>query len=288
MMYGKAILGDNQFLGVNHSSQAKANELFERFKNAEAIIAVIGYAYEVGVRDFMFTTHDRYNLVFDEIRRSNLFPEMYFTPCLPYAHKYWNKLSELGPLGMLTSTLSPISSLTLIPAAFGLLVGNTRGITNLLTEIEILMCKGLKIRGVFLLNLAFDFLMSMELNGVIEKFADVVTHRLGSHPGFFTMNHSKATNFLCDKVGINRPWICANYNIDGFRMHPSKAICESSFASGRSNNIAMSVLNSGKASPDEALNYVVDKLDRGDIKSIVFGSSSQKNISSNVKMILGE
>jgi hypothetical protein len=247
---------------------------------------VIGFAYEAGVRDFMFTTHDRYEPVFDEVRRSNLFPGMYYTPCLPYAHKYWNKLSDLGPVGMLTSTVSQINSLTLVPAALGLLFGNTRGITRLLTEIEILMCKGLPVRGVFLLNLAFDFLMSMGLNGVIEKFADVVKNKLGAHPGFFTMNHSIATEFLCEKVGISEPWICANYNIDGFRMHPSQTICEASFASGRSKNIAMSVLASGRASPSEAMKYVVEHMNKGNIDAIVFGSASKENILSNVSRIL--
>lgn len=286
MSYGKAILGDNQFLGVNHANQAKAAELFDRFKNPDAIIEVIGFAYEAGVRDFMFTTHDRYEPVFDEIRRSNLFPGMYYTPCLPYAHKYWNKLSDLGPVGMLTSTVSQINSLTLVPAALGLIVGNTKGITRLLTEIEILMCKGLPVRGVFLLNLAFDFLMSMELYGVIENFADVVENKLRVHPGFFTMNHSRANEFLCDKVGINKPWICANYNIDGFRMHPSQAVCEASFASGKSKNIAMSVLASGRASPGEAMKYVIEHMNEGSIDAIVFGSASKKNILSNANKIL--
>lgn len=287
MSYGKAILGDNQFLGVNHANQAKAAELFDRFKNPDAIIEVIGFAYEAGVRDFMFTTHDRYEPVFDEIRRSNLFPGMYYTPCLPYAHKYWNKLSDLGPVGMLTSTVFQINPLSLIPATLGLLVGSTKGITQVLTQIETLMCKGLPVRGIFLQNLAFDFLMSMELHGVIENFAEVVTNKLGAHPGFITMNHSIATEFLCDKAGINKPWICANYNIDGFRMNPSQTSCEASFASGRSNNIAMSVLASGRASPNEAMNYVVDHLHKGHVDAILFGSSSKKNIKSNVNKILG-
>jgi hypothetical protein len=173
-----------------------------------------------------------------------------------------------------------------LPATLGLLFGNTRGIIHLLTEIEILMCKGLPVRGVFLLNLAFDFLMSMELNGVIEKFADVVKNKLGAHPGFFTMNHSIATEFLCDKVGISKPWICANYNLDGFRMHPSQIICEASFASGRSNNIAMSVFASGRATPSEAMKYVVEHMNRGNIDAIMFGSTSKENILSNVSKIL--
>lgn len=287
MSYGKAILGDNQFLGVNHANQAKAAELFERFKKPDAILEVIGFAYDAGVRDFMFTTHDRYEPVFDEIRRSNLFPGMHYTPCLPYAHKYWSKLSNHGPIGMLTSTVFQINPLSLIPATLGLLIGSTKGITQVLTQIETLMCKGLPVRGVFLQNLAFDFLMSMELKGVIENFSDVVANKLGAHPGFITMNHSKATEFLCDKVGISKPWICANYNIDGFRMNPSQALCEASFSSGKSHNIAMSVLASGRASADEAMNYVVDRMHKGNIDSILFGSSSSKNIIANMNKILG-
>lgn len=287
MSYGKAILGDNQFLGVNHANQAKASELFERFKNPDAIIDVIGFAYEAGVRDFMFTTHDRYEPVFDEVRRSNLFPGMFYTPCLPYAHKYWNKLSDRGPVGLISSTLSQINALNFIPAMMGLIVGRTKGITQVLTQIETLMCKGLPVRGIFLQNLAFDLLMSMELNSVIENFSDVVTNKFGAHPGFITMNHCKATEFLCDKVGISMPWICSNYNIEGFRMHPSQSASEASFASGRSKNIAMSVLSSGRASPSEAMTYVVERMHSGHIEAILFGSSSDINIKSNATRIMG-
>lgn len=285
MSYGKAILGDNQFLGVNHANQAKAAELFERFNNPDAILEVIGFAYDAGVRDFMFTTHNRYEPVFDEIRRSNMFPSMYYTPCLPYAHKYWTKLSDRGPVGLLASTLLQINPLDVVPAAMGLIFGKTKGITQILTQIETLMCKGLLVRGIFLQNLAFDFLMSMELNGVIENFSNIVTNKLGAHPGFITMNHSKATDFLCDKVGLSKPWICANYNIDGFRMNPSQTACEASFASGRSYNIAMSVLASGRCSPNEAMTYAVERMHNGHIDAILFGSSSRKNITSNVNQI---
>lgn len=287
MSYGKAILGDNQFLGVNHANQAKAAELFERFKSPDAIIDVIGFAYDAGVRDFMFTTHDRYESVFNEIRRSNLFPGMYYTPCLPYAHKYWNKLSDLGPVRLLSSTLLQTNPLSLVPATLELLVGRTKSITQVLTEVETLMCKGLPVRGIFLQNLAFDFLMSMDLRGVIENFADIVMNKLGAYPGFITMNHLIATDFLCAKVGIDKPWICANYNIAGFRMNPSQEACEASFSSGKANNIAMSVLASGRSNPNEALNYVVENMHKGHVDAILFGSSSKKNILANVKQILG-
>ena len=286
MSYGKAILGDNQFLGVNHSSQAKATELYDRFRHPEAIIEIIGAAYDGGIRDFMFTTHDRYDLVFDEIRRSNLFPGMYYTPCLPYAHKYWNRLSDNGPIALIASTILQTNPFRIVPAGLGLLVGKTRGITGMLTEIEILMCKGLPLRGIFLQNLAFDFLMAMELYSVIEDFAEITKSRFGAIPGFITMNHSEAVSVLCDKVGLEQPWICSNYNLAGFRMNPSKADCEKSFADHRSNNIAMSVFASGRGKSADAIEYVVSKLNGGGIDSILFGSSSVTNIRANLNQII--
>lgn len=286
MTFGKAILGDNQFLGVNHANQTKAAELYERFSRPDPILEVIGAAYEAGVRDFMFTTHERYEDVFDEIRRSSLFPNMHYTPCLPYAHKYWNKLSDKGLVSMLTSTALQINPLHMVPAGLGMLTGRTRGLMHVLTRMETLACKGLPLRGIFLQNLAFDFLMAMELYGVIEDFANAVSHRLGAIPGFVTMNHSKAVETLCDKIGLERPWLCANYNLGGFRMNPSKEACEASFAQHRSNNIAMSVLASGMAPPSAAIDYVRSKFGGG-VDAILFGSSSAANIRSNVAQIMG-
>lgn len=56
MTFGRASLVDNQFLGFNHANQSKAAELYERFKNPDAILDVVVAAYAAGVRDFMFTT----------------------------------------------------------------------------------------------------------------------------------------------------------------------------------------------------------------------------------------
>lgn len=285
MTFGKAILGDNQFLGVNHSSQAKASEQYERFRDPGAILDVIGAAYDAGVRDFMFTTHERYDEVFDEIRRSNLFPGMYYTPCLPYAHKYWSKLSQSGLVPLIISTMLKIGPTQAALAALGLMSGSSRGVMHLLTQVEIFACKGLPLRGVFLQNLAFDFAMAMEAFSVIESFAVSISRRLGVEPGFVTMNHSRAVEVLCDKIGMERPWLCANYNVAGYRMNPSPELCEKSFACHRTNNIAMSVFSAGSASPSEAINYVRSKFDGGGVDAILFGSSSSANIRANVSAI---
>ena len=286
MSYGKCILGDNQFIGVNHASQAKAADLYKRFKSPDAILEVIGAAYESGVRDFMFTTHERYEAVFREVLLSNLFPEMRYTPCIPYAHKYWNQLSNKGASALISSTILKINPLKIIPDIFTLFLGNTNGIVRTLTEIEILMCKGLPLRGVFLQNLAFDFLMAMELYQIIESFSEAVSRQLKVMPGFITMNHPQAVDGLCNKIGMNQPWICANYNLSGFRMNPSPEAVKGSFADLRSKNIAMSVLSSGQASPSEAIKYVISQMNQGGINSILFGSSSPTNIKQNATQIL--
>jgi hypothetical protein len=135
MSYGRAILGDNQFLGVNHANQAKAVELYERFSKTDAILEVIGAAHDAGVRDFMFTTHERFEPVFDEIRRSNLFPGMHYAPCLPYAHKYWSKLSSQSVPALLRDTLFQVNALQVVPAGLDLLAGHFGGFMKLLTQI---------------------------------------------------------------------------------------------------------------------------------------------------------
>jgi hypothetical protein len=285
MSFGKAIFGDNQFLGVNHANQAKAGELYERFKRPDAILEVLAAAYDAGVRDFMFTTHDRYEPVFDEIRRSKLFPGMHYSPCLPYAHKYWYQLSNKGVAALLASTVLQVNPLRIVPASIGVLTGRTRSLTHLLTEIEVLMCKGLPIRGVFLQNAAFDLLLAMNLTGFIEDFHKVVSHRLGALPGFITMNHPKARKVLCSQIGLDRPWVCANLNQAGFRMNPSQTLCEESFGSRQTRNIAMSIFSSGTLDPSKALDYVVSHMRSGAVDSVLFGSSSRENIQANYTKI---
>lgn len=284
-MFDKAIFGDNQFLGVNHASQAKALKLYSKFEDTDSIISLLGAAYDSGVRDFMFTTHQRYDLVFREIISSNLFPEMSFSPCVPYAHKYWNILSEHGFYGLIKSTFHSSNKICLLSSLTRLLYGNIDGLIKMLLDLETLACKGLKIKGVFIQNLAFDLIIALELFSLIEKFHNVVDSKFNAIPGYITMNHINAVDALCSKIGFNKPWICANYNIAGFRMNPSKNLCEKSFRSGKSYNIAMSVLASGSSGPEEALNYVINGLHSGHVHSILFGSSNPVNISSNIQKI---
>lgn len=283
MTFGRVILGDNQFLGVNHADQGKASSLYKKFNEADSIVEVLGWAYEAGVRDFMFTTHDRYYPVFEEIIRSKLFPEMYFSPSLPYAHKYANAMAERGMVDVVLSNLKDVSKVRLMSALGRSAVGDFSGLMRLLVEVELLMCKGLPVRGVFLLNIMFDLLLGLNATKLLEKFHRFVSENLKVEAGFFTLNHPKAVDVLCGQLGLQSPWLCSNLNAGGFRTNPSLSDVVESFGSRKSRNIAMSIFASGALDADGGLRFV---LDAKGVDSIVFGSSKRENIEKNTKKIL--
>jgi len=282
MTFGRVILGDNQFLGVNHADQGKASSLYQKFGEADTIIEVIGWAYDAGVRDFMFTTHDKYCPVFEEIIRSRLFPGLYFTPSLPYAHKYANAMAERGMIDVVLSNLREVSKARVIPALARTAIGDFSGLMKLLVEVELLMCRGLPVRGVFMLNIVFDLLLGLNSLRLLEKFHRFVSDSLKVTPGFFTMNHPLAVKVLCDDIGLQEPWLCSNLNIGGFRTNPSMEDVVESFACGKSKNIAMSIFASGALGGETSLDFV---LNAKGVDSLVFGSSSQANIKTNVDKI---
>jgi hypothetical protein len=282
MTFGRIILGDNQFLGINHASPTKAAAMSDRFERTEAIIEVIGWAYEAGVRDFMFTTHERLQPVLAEITRSKLFPNMQFIPCLPYAHKYANTMTEAGMKGLITRHLADCSPWRLTKGLTKVLTGRFSAVMELLIEIELLMCRGVPVKGVFLQNVIFDLLVGLRATKLLAGFDAEVRHRLGATPGYITMNHSIAQTVLCDELGLVKPWICTNFNVGGFRMHPSPQEVHASFANGRSFNMAMSVFASGALSSDASIDFIRNA---PGVDSILFGSSRRENIIANVAQL---
>ncbi|MDT7834484.1 hypothetical protein [Aquabacterium sp. OR-4] len=282
MSFGRIILGDNQFLGINHASPSKAAELSDRFAHTDAILEVIGWAYEAGIRDFMFTTHERLQPVLAEIARSRLFPDMQYIPCLPYAHKYANTMTEGGMKAVFTRHLGECSKSRLAASVAKLAIGRFSAVMELLLEIELLMCRGIAVKGVFLQNVIFDLLMGLRAHRLIEGFDREVRRRFGATPGYITMNHGLAQTLLCDEIGLSQPWVCTNFNAGGFRMHPSPEQVVQTFANGRSCNIAMSVFASGALSADAAVRFM--QTARG-VDSVLFGSSSQKNIVRNFEQL---
>lgn len=102
----RLLFGDNQFFGVNHMSEEKARAQAMRFQDFSAIMSVLDAAYDEGIHTFMCTTHERIAEVVNHVRADRArYADFTFYPCMPYAHKYANAMTELGPLGAVKSFL---------------------------------------------------------------------------------------------------------------------------------------------------------------------------------------
>ena len=272
----RLIFGDNQFFGVNHMSEEKARANAMRFQDMESIFEVLDAALDEGVRTFMCTTHDRIAHVCDHVRAEPARYKGYlFYPCMPYAHKYNNAVTEMGMLGALKRFLPD----------GGILEATIRGGTavarkdldqmvRLLIDAEMRMFDGLATPVIFLQNVVVDFIMGLGFTEAFRVFADHVTERYAAEPGFITMNMPRLLDVL-EKVGVDNPIICANINKIGFRMCGGIHRYETLLAERTFRPIAMSVLASGAIAPREAFEYVCGL---PNIQAIVFGASTRGHI----------
>lgn len=277
------LFGDNQFFGVNHMSEEKARAQAMRFRSMEAVIDVLDAAYEEGLRTFMCTTHDRIALICDHMRAE---PERYadfaFYPCMPYAHKYANAVTEDGMLGAVRRFL-PDEGLVdaAIRGGSSLATKDIEGMTTLLVDAEMKMFQGLRTPVVFLQNLVVDLLLGLGFKDAFRIFAEHVRERYEAEPGFITMNLPALLDVL-EEVGIEDPIVCANINKIGFRMCGGLAGYEAALRERRCRAIAMSVFASGAIPPRDAIEWVCAQ---PNVRSIVFGASSRANIRNTRELV---
>lgn len=274
----RLLFGDNQFFGVNHMSEEKARAQAMRFQDTKAIIEVLDNAYDEGIKTFMCTTHDRISQVCEHMRAN---PQRYadykFYPCMPYAHKYANAMTEDGMLGAIKRFLPNEGFLdAAMRGGMSLAKKDIEGITTLLIDAEMKMFAGLQTPVIFLQNVVVDLLLGLGFNEAFRIFANHVKTRYNAEPGFITMNMPKLLDVL-DELGIENPIICSNFNKIGFRMCGGFDAYEKALRERKFRAIAMSVFASGAIPPREAIEWVCQQ---PNIESIVFGASSKGNIRS--------
>ena len=276
MKMDRVLFGDNQFFGVNHMSEEKARAQAIRFQELDAIIAVLDAAYSVGIRTFMCTTHERVAGICDYFRANkSRYPDYGFYPCMPYAHKYANAVTEFGMVEALRRFLPQDGALAgLLKGGLSVARKDMEGIAQLLIDAEMKMFEGLSTPVIFMQNVLVDLLLGLGAKDAFRIFADHVHARYGAEPGFITMNMPRLLDVL-ESVGIDNPIVCANINKIGFRMCGGIKAYEETISRRQFRPVAMSVLASGAISPREAIAYVAGQ---SRIESIVFGASSRANI----------
>jgi hypothetical protein len=287
-MLDRIVFGDNQFFGINHMSEDKADALGERFRDLDAIVDVIDCAYERGIRAFMLNTHARTRDICDHLRRHpERYPDLVLYPSMPYAHKYASAVAEKGIFGAIRDVLGergarPGRAFAKL-AAGGLSLLNTDlvAIMQMLVDAEMATFRGLRVRAVFLQNIVTDLLLGLDARQFFVAFAEYVTERYGAEPGFITMNLPALVDVLLE-CGIEDPIVCSSINKIGYLMSPDRASYEEAIRTKPFRPMAMSTMASGAIPPREAIRYVCEQ---PQIRSIVFGASSGRNIEETKRWI---
>jgi hypothetical protein len=282
IMMNKVLYGDNQFFAVNHLSDEKSRAQSMRFKDTKAIMSVLDQAIDSGIKTFMCTTHDRIGEI-TEIMRNN--PQRYqdfeIFPCMPYAHKYANAVTELGIMGTIKEYIP--GNLLSFAAKGGAAVikKDFNKMMEMLIDAELKMFRGVKTPVIFLQNVLIDMILGLKMYDALLHYDGYIRKKYNAEPGYITMNMPLLLDTL-NSIGIENPIICSSINKIGFRMSGGKSIYEKYLKEKTFRPIAMQALASGAIHPQEAIEYLAQF---PKIESVLFGASSKANIEQTKDLI---
>jgi hypothetical protein len=286
-MFDRIIFGDNQFFGINHMSEDKAQALAERFKDLKAITDVIEIAYDCGIRAFMFNTHERTADICEYLRRNaSRLRGISLYPSMPYAHKYANAVAEKGIFGALKEFILADSSAgdiigMLAKGGMTVFEKDMMNVMQILVDMEMKMFRGLNVKVVFLQNIVTDLLLGFKAKDAFMEFASYLNKKYGVEAGFNSMNMPMLVDFLLG-CGIENPIVCSSINKAGYFMNPDMESYERTLKEKIFRPVAMSVLASGGVKPKEAVEYVCNQKA---IQAVVFGASSRQHILETKELI---
>jgi hypothetical protein len=264
-------------------SEEKARAQAMHFQEVAAITRVLDAAYAQGIRVFMCTTHDRMAEICDYFRANQgQYSDYQFFPCMPYAHKYANAVTEHGMIDALRMLLPEDGAFgAALKGGVAVAKKDVETLVQLLVDAEMKMFHGLATPVIFMQNIVTDLLLGLGMNDAFKYFADHVVSRYGAEPGFITMNLPRLLDAL-DDLGLENPIVCASINKLGFRMSGGVDEYERALAERRFRPIAMSIFASGAIPPREAVEYIARY---PQIESVVFGASSDSHIAQTRELI---
>ena len=278
----KVIFGDNQFFAVSHLSDEKSREQAIRFKDDSAIIKVLDQAMETGINTFMCTTHDRIATICDHMRNNpGKYGNFNIFPCMPYAHKYANAVTDLGIVGTIKQYVPGNIFSTFTKGGVAYLRKDFIGLMELLVDAELKMFKGINTPVIFIQNVVVDMVLGLKMYEVFKAFDSYIRKKYNAEPGYITMNMPALLDAL-NSVGIENPIICSSVNKLGFRMSGGKEIYERYLSEKQFRPIAMQVLAAGALRPKEAIEYL-GRFPK--IESVLFGASSKNHIQETKTLI---
>jgi hypothetical protein len=278
----KVLLGDNQFFAVSHLSDEKSRAQSIRFKDDESIIRVLDQSISLGINTFMCTTHDRIGNICEHIGNN---PSEYvgfkIFPCMPYAHKYANAVTELGILGTVKQYVPGNIFGTFAKGGFAFLNKDFLKLMEIFIDAEMKMFKGISTPVIFIQNVLVDMILGLKMYEIFKEYDAYIRKKYNAEPGYITMNLPTLLDAL-NSVGIINPIICTSINKIGFRMSGGKGIYEKYLKEKEFRPIAMQVLAAGALKPKEAIEYLGNF---PKIESVLFGASSKSHIQETKELI---
>ncbi len=280
----KVLFGDNQFFAVNHASDEKARAQSIRFKEDGAIINVLDQAIDLGINTFMCTTHDRIANICDHMRANPAkYKNFNIYPCMPYAHKYANAVTELGIMGTIKQYIPGNIFGTMAKGGLAIVSKDFLKLMELLVDAEMKMFKGINTPVIFLQNVIVDMILGLKMYEVLKAYDAYICKKYNAEPGYITMNMPLLLDTL-NSLGIENPIICSSINKIGFRMSGGVELYEKYLREKQFRPIAMQVLAAGALRPKEAIEYI-GKFPK--IESVLFGASSKGHIQETKTLIEG-
>jgi hypothetical protein len=285
----KIIFGDNQFFGINHMSQEKAQQLAEQFYDNSSIYKVYQMTFDSGIKAVMLNSNDRAKDICDFfLANKDKYSDISWYPSIPYPHKYANLISEKGIIPTINDILfkdnSAMGILGMISKGSAAVLGKDAvKMMQMLVDVEMKMFKGLDIKVIFLQNIITDLLLGYGIKEIFFEFCAYIKKKYNALPGLITQNMP----ILLEKLkewGIEEVVICSSFNKIGYLMSPN---LEAYIASANNNDsskyqlMAMSTLASGAIPAAEAYKFI----NQQNIQSVVFGASSKKHIEETVSLI---
>lgn len=271
----KVLFGDNQFFGVNHASDEKSRAQMIRFREDTAIMKVLDQAIDSGINTFMCTTHDRIANICNILRADPArYRDFNIYPCMPYAHKYANAVTELGIVGTVKQYVPGNFFGTFAKGGLAVLNKDFSKLMEIFIDAEMKMFKDINTPVIFIQNVLVDMILGLKMYDIFKEFDDYIRKKHNVEPGYITMNMPALLDAL-ESVGIHNPIICSSINKIGFRMSGGKEIYERYLQEREFRPIAMQVLAAGALRPKEAIEYL-SNFPR--IESVLFGASSRNHI----------
>ena len=285
----RIIFGDNQFFGINHMSQEKAQQLSEKFFDVRNIYRVYDQAFEAGINAVMLNSNDRAKEICGHFKDNEAkYGHLNWYPSIPYPHKYANMVAEKGIFPTINEVLLQNNTATGVLGMIGkgslaVMTKDAMKMMQMLIDVEMKMFKGLNVKVVFLQNIIVDLILGFDIKSVFEEYCNHIRRKYNALPGLITQNMPALLGKL-DEWGIKEVVVCSSFNKLGYLMSPD---LDTYVEVVRNNNpdeyqlMAMSTLASGAIPAIEAYDFI----NAQNIQSVVFGASSKNHIEETVNLI---